>query len=139
MGKTAFSGPAYGAKATLFSGVFTASTGAIDTLAGTKVPSGEDWYATEVALFRGSTGSTGLTVSVLDDSTSLATVGVGGSSLTGAAVVTIFTADSGEYEGTRIASGSVVSFSHSSHAGPNANISITLRGFTRFIDSSRVG
>lgn len=137
MGKTAFSGPVYGAKATLFSAAFTPSTGVTASPIGTIVPSGEDWYATEVALYRGSTGSTNLLITVLDDSTSIGTVGVGGSSATGPAVVSVLAADSGEYEGTRIASGSVVTFSHSSHAGPNINLSVMLRGFTRLIDSSR--
>lgn len=137
MGKTNFSGPTYGAKATLFSiGPVTPSTGATGVLGGTIVPAGEDWYATEVVLYRNSTGSTNIVVSVLDDSTSLGTVGVAGSSVAGGAV-TIFTTDGGEYEGTRIASGSVITFTNSSHAGPNANLHINLRGFTRFVNSSR--
>lgn len=137
MGKCAMSGPVYGAKATLFSfGPVTPSTGATGTLGGTIVPAGEDWFATEVALYRNSTGSTNLVVSVLDDSTSAATVGVGGSSIA-AGAVTIFATDGGEYEGYRLASGSVVTFTHSSHAGPNTNLLVTLRGFTRFINSTR--
>lgn len=137
MGKTGFAGPVYGAKQTLLSvGPTAASTGSSAVFAGTVVPVGEDWYATEVALYRNSTGSTNFVVSVQDDSTTIGSVGVGGSSVV-ASGISIFTRDGGEYEGTRIASQSVITFSHSSHAGPNANACVSLYGFRRFISSSR--
>lgn len=138
MGKTAFSGPVYGAKQTLWSGgPFAASTGSSATFAGTKVPSGEDWYATELALYRNSTGSTNFVVSLLDDSTLVGSVNVGGSSLAAVSNITVFTPTGGEYEGAFVASGSVLTFAHSSHAGPNAELSVTLSGFRRFVNSSR--
>lgn len=137
MGKAAFSGPVYGTKGTLFTASFTPSTGAVGSPAGTMVPSGEDWYATELVLYRGSTGSTNLVITLLDDSTSIATVGIGGSSATGPAVTTVIATDSGEYSGTKIATGSVVTFQHSSHAGPNANLSVSLMGYPRWISSTR--
>lgn len=137
MGKTAFSGPVYGAKQTLLSvGPVSASTGSSAIFAGTIVPSGEDWYVTEVALHRNSTGSTNFVVSVQDDSTTIGSVGVGGSSVV-ASGITIFAADPGEYEGLRVASGSTITLSHSSHAGANANNTVTLSGFRRFINSTR--
>lgn len=139
MGRTNFSGPLYGAKATLFGVTAAASTGSSAVFSGARVPSGEDWYVTELSLYRASTGSTSLVISLHDDSTLVTTVGVGGSSLAGAGSVTILAADGGEYEGTRIASGSVLTLSHSSHAGPNAGLTVVVRGYTRFIDSTRAG
>lgn len=137
MGKTAFSGPVYGAKQTLFSmGPAAASTGVIAAIAGTVVPAGEDWYATELVLYRNSTGSTNLVISLLDDSTTVGSVGIGGSSIA-AGNIAIFTPDGGEYEGTRLASGSVLTFNHSSHAGPNINNFVSLYGFRRFANSTR--
>lgn len=137
MGKTSFSGPVYGAKATLASiGPFDCSTGSSAVVSGVVVPAGEDWYITELSVYRGSTGSTNLVISLHDDSTIVTSAGVGGSSIAGGAVG-IATADGGEYEGTRVATGSVLTVSHSSHAGPNVNVVATVRGFTRFINSSR--
>lgn len=133
MGKTSFSGPVYGSKETLFSvGPIAASTGAVAACAGTIVPSGEDWYATELVLFRNSTGSTNLVLTLLDDSSAVGTVGVGGSSATAASAITVLPTDSGEFEGTKIAGGSTITFSHSSHAGPNINLFVALHGFRRF-------
>jgi hypothetical protein len=106
------------------------------TLGGTIVPSGEDWFATEVVLYRNSTGSTNLLITVLDDSSAVGTVGVGASSIV-ASGITIFTADGGEYEGTRIVSGSTVTIGCSSHASTNANLNVSLYGFRRFVNSSR--
>lgn len=139
MGKTSFTGPVYGAKQTLLCvGPVAASTGSSAAFYGTIVPAGEDWYPTEISLYRNSTGSTNLVVSLLDDSTLIGSVGVGGSSATAASVIAVFTKDSGEFEGTKIASGSTITLVHSSHAGPNANLCVTISGFRRFISSSRV-
>lgn len=143
MGKTAFSGPVFGAKQTLYSAAFAASTGSSFVLGGTVVPSGEDWYATELALYRGSTGSSGFTVELLDDSSLVTSVnatipGSSGGSTIAFGNIVVVTADAGEYEGTKILSGSVISFRHSSHAGPNVGCGITLSGYRRWIPSSRV-
>lgn len=136
MGKSAASGPFFGGKATLFSaGPVSASTGSSAVFAGAIVPAGEDWYATEVSIYRNSTGSTNLVVSVHDDSTLVGSVGVGGSSIA-ASGIAAFTADSGEYQGVKIASGSTVTLSHSSHAGPNANLTVVLSGYRRWIPST---
>lgn len=143
MGKTSFSGPVYGAKATLFTAYqHTQSSGAGDginsTIAKVTVPAYEDWYATELFASRGSTGSTGLICRVLDDSTALVSVTLN-SSLADASSGAIVTADGGEYEGSRIVAGSVVSFTlvNSSVTPTSSNITMTLRGFTRLIDSTR--
>lgn len=137
MGKTSFSGPVYGAKQTLFSvGPVAASTGSSAVFAGVIVPAGEDWYATEISVFRNSTGSTNFVVSMHDDSSLLGSVSMGGSSIA-ASNISIFTKDGGEYEGTRILSGSTVTLSHSSHAGPNINVFTVVSGFRRFANSTR--
>lgn len=136
MGKTAFSGPSFGSKATLFSaGPVSASTGSSAVFYGAIVPPGEDWYATELSLYRNSTGSTNLAISLHDDSTLVGSVTIGGSSIA-AAASTYFTPDSGEYQGIKIASGSTVTLSHSSHAGPNANLCVVVSGYRRYIPST---
>lgn len=136
MGKTAFSGPVFGAKASLFAaGPFSASTGSSAIFAATIVPPGEDWYVTNLALYRNSTGSTDFTVSVQANSTTLGSVNVGGSSII-SNTISNFTPDSGEYQGIKIASGSTVTLSHSSHAGPNANFNVVLSGYRRWIPST---
>ncbi len=137
MGKTSFSGPVFGAQQTLFSvGPVAASTGSSAAFWGIVVPAGEDWYATELCLFRNSTGSTNLVVSLLDDSSAVGTVGPGGSSVA-SAQVTVITKDGGEYSGARILSGSTITLAHSSHAGPNINLCVTLSGYRRFANSTR--
>lgn len=138
MGKTSYQGPVYGAKETLWSaGPIAPSTGVVAVCAGTIVPSGEDWYVTELSMWRNSTGSTNLVMTLLDDSSAVGTVGVGGSSATAASAITVLPTDSGEFEGTKIAAGSTITFSHSSHAGPNINLFLTLHGFRRFGPSTR--
>lgn len=136
MGKTAFSGPAFGAKATLFSATFAASTGSSAVCAGTIIPAGEDWYATELSVFRSSSGSTDFTISLQDDGTTIGSVNVNGSSIAGGSGIARFTPTSGEYQGLLMASGSTLTFSHSSHAGPNAGVTVVLRGFPRWIAST---
>ena len=137
MGKTSYSGPLYGAKATLMSvGPFACSTGSSAVFSGGRVPSGEDWYATELVVHRASTGSTDLAISLQVNSSTVGSVGIGGSSVA-ASTYSVITASAGEYEGLRIASGTEFTLSHSSHAGPNTGVTVTLRGFTRFVSSTR--
>jgi hypothetical protein len=133
MGKTSYSGPVYGAKATLFSfGPVNAATSTV--LGGVVVPAGEDWYATELSVFRNSTGSTTAIVSALDDSTLVGATAAITSSVTAASAIKIFTPDGGEYEGTRIASGSTVTFTVSD---TNLGLLVSLSGYRRFINSTR--
>lgn len=137
MGKTSFSGPVFGAKQTLFSvGPVAASTGSSAVFAGTVIPPGEDWYATELLLYRNSTGSTNFVVSLHDDSTLLGSVTAGGSSVA-MSNYAIIAKDANEYEGKQMLSGSTITLSHSSHAGPNINLVAVLRGYTRFANSTR--
>lgn len=136
MGKTAFSGPVFGAKqALMWAGPVAASTGSSAVFAGVVVPKGEDWYVSELSLHRASTGSTNLVISLHDDSTLVGSITIGGSSVV-ASNSTHFTADSGEYQGIKVLSGSVVTLSHSSHAGPNAGLSVMLSGYRRWIPST---
>jgi hypothetical protein len=131
MGRTRFSGPVFGAKQSLFSvGGIAASTGSSAIFAGTVVPTGEDWYISDIAVHRNSTGSTDFRVSVHDDSTLVGSVAVGGSSIVAGNCTTV-TADSGEY-GAKVAAGSVLTLSHSSHAGPNIGVSVNVSGYVRF-------
>jgi hypothetical protein len=137
MGKTAFSGPVYGAKQTLMAANFNASSGASTIVyAGTIVPSGEDWFATEVSFYKGDTGSTGLVAVVRDDSTTVSSQAIS-SSLAGTSTIVIVTKDAGEYEGAKIASGSTVTFEVLSPTVGTSRVTITLSGFRRFLSSTR--
>ena len=128
MGRTRFSGPVYGTKGTLFSATVSVA-GSSGTFARVQVPSGEDWYATEFSIGRESTGVSGHALVVMDDSTvvsslAYASVNAGSTSAT-------LTADGGEDEGVRIASGSAITFrTTDTNTG---NISVTLRGYPRFV------
>lgn len=138
MGKTAFAGPAYGSKATLFGmSALAVSSGASTTVyASAIVPPGEDWYLTEVSAFRGSTGSTGFAAVVRDDSTTVSSQALA-SSLAAASNLTILTPDAGEYEGVRVASGSTVTIELTSPTVASANVSVNVYGFRRWISSTR--
>ena len=136
MGKTAFSGPVYGAKATLLS--FTTWPGSTLVPAQVTVPAGEDWIATELMLYRQSTGSTTFGMALLDDSTLVSSVTIT-SSLAAQDKTLIITADAGEYEGKVISAGSVVKLTLSDTSLANAPVVGTLRGYTRFISSSLRG
>lgn len=134
MGKTAFSGPVYGAKATLLS--FTTWPGSTLVPCQVTVPSGEDWIATEIMLYRQSTGSTAFGMALLDDSTLVSSVTIT-SSLAAQDKTVVITSDASEYEGKVIASGSVVKLTLDSTSLANAPVVGTLRGFTRYVDSTR--
>ncbi len=74
MGKTSFSGPAFGAYGLLWSAgqeVGITSTAA-STIANLTVPVGQDWYICHVMASRESTGSTALVVSLLDEGRQMA-------------------------------------------------------------------
>lgn len=136
MGKTSFTGPVFGAKQSLIDcGPVSASTGSSAAFYGTIVPAGEDWFVTDLAIFRNSTGSTDLAISVLDDSTNVLSVTANGSSIAFSNIGRA-AADSGEFQGTKIASGSTITLVHSSHAGPNANLCVQVSGFRRYLPST---
>lgn len=136
MGKTSFSGPLYGAKQSLFSAAFKASSGAsTSVMAGVIVPAGEDWYATEISLHKASTGSTGFVAVARKGSTALSSQAIT-SSLVGSTSI-IVTADAGEYEGKRLASGSTITFEALSPTVPTSRVTMVLSGFRRFVSSTR--
>lgn len=145
MGKTAFSGPVYGAKGVLWSPYVhvVSSGGTTQTVARTIIPSYEDWYVTE-AQFQCSSGSTG---AALASSVASYQFKNGASSLhiaavlasTATPVLVTITADAGEYEGRRCAAGSTLAFVA---RGGDTAVAIgglrgELRGFIRFVNSTR--
>lgn len=141
MGKTAFSGPVYGAKSLLWMAHRdnqVIST-AVATFAGINVPAYEDWYVTELKAWRGSTGSTDFIVALVDDSTSVATVAIT-SSLAAVAGSTTIAATGGEFEGYQILNGSSLTLTvqngNSSVVG-SSDFTAWVYGFIRFIDSTR--
>ena len=147
MGKTAFSGPVYGAKGALWNPfTLVVSSGASTQVAAmTRVPTYEDWYVTE-ALYQCSSCSTAaldaLASSVAqfvikDDGTALHT----NKTLldTNSVTLVTITPDAGEYEGKRIAAGSTITFeiAAGSSALPIGSARAELRGYIRFISSTR--
>jgi len=144
MGKTAFSGPVYGAKSLLWNvskDNVTASTGstATVTIRQMAVPLYEDWYITEFRVFRGSTGSTGFIGALLDDSTQIASVAIT-SSLAAQFGSTTLTADAGEYEGVRVAAGSTMSLTLSNSGSSvvsSSDVGYSVYGYIRWISSTR--
>lgn len=137
MGKTAFLGPMYGAKATLATINLKASSGASTNIyGGVIVPSGEDWYGTEVSLYKGSTGSTGFIAVVRKGSTALSSQAITSSAANQSTQV-IIAADAGEYEGKRLASGSTITFEALSPTVATSRVMIVLSGYRRFVSSTR--
>lgn len=145
MGKTAFSGPVYGAKSLLWTPfvLVVSSGGTTQTIARTVVPTYEDWMITEVA-YACSSCSTGSAAAssvasfmVKDDGSTLhgATV-LSGTNAT--ALVTV-PADGGEYEGKRVAGGSTLAFvvAGGSSAVAMGSVRADVRGYIRFINSTR--
>jgi hypothetical protein len=136
MGKTSFGGPVYGAKGSLLSATFTASSGASTTVyAGVVVPAGEDWYGCNVSLHKASTGSTGFVAVVRKGSTALSSQAITSSAAASTAV--IVTADAGEYEGKRLPSGSTITFEALSPTVATERVTMVLSGFRRFVSSTR--
>lgn len=157
MGKTAFKGPVYGAKGVMakFSAGAVTSSGASSALvASWIVPSYEDWYITEITGYCSTCSSLGNTITVKSEggsttgafrdwgngpnSTRAQTIGTAtwGTSTTGPILGTV-TADGGEYEGKWVPGGSTIRALLSSVVNPIASFNVTLRGFTRFVHSTR--
>ena len=142
MGKTAFSGPVFGAKSLLaYAAVDAVSTGAGDGVSTTVgfaiVPSGEDWYATDFQAGRESTGSTayGLAVDANGSNVSSLTIT---SSIAAQRSNVVITADAGEFAGKRIPSGSTITFRlvNSSVNGASSGVRMALYGYVRYIPGS---
>lgn len=139
MGKTSFSGPVYGAKSLLFSvhadAVSSGTTAQV--LSAITVPTGQDWYVTEVMAFRGSTGSTAFVLTLVDDTTNVASLAIT-SSLANAVASTVVTATAGEYEGLLVASGSSLSWQLANTAATGSSgVRGYAYGFIRFLSSTR--
>jgi len=105
--RTSFAGPAYGAKSELISGSLTSSATSQTNLNMdvVTVPSNEDWYVTQVQARAGTAGSDAGTVDVLDDGTTILSAVL---TLSTTGTSRNVTASSGEDEGVKVASGSVV-------------------------------
>ena len=148
MGKTAFSGPVYGAKSLLWSAHAAntiAASSVTETVCAMQVPSYEDWLITEFKVFRGSSHSTAVTTTygLTDDSTVIANVvQASGAATSGAQVLysTILTATPGEYEGQIVEGGSTLGFTYN-HGGNTAavdsNVTAWVYGYIRYKDSTR--
>jgi hypothetical protein len=137
MGKTAYSGPVYGAKANLISGYYqVVSSATSQVIASITLPTYESWVVTELIAHCSSCTTGVARISVLDDSTNL---GTGTFVSTGASVVTTITPDAGEYEGAVVAAGSTltVAANSGSTAVAMGSIQWSLRGYTRFVSSTR--
>ena len=137
MGKTAFGGPVYGAKAVLMAGYTqVVSSATSQTVLSVTVPAYEQWVATELIAMCSSCTTGVARLSVLDDSTNLGTATFVS---TAAAVVTTLTADPGEYEGKVVNAGSVLTFDAApgSTAVAMGSLQFTLHGYKRFLSSTR--
>ena len=153
MGITRFNGPVYGAKGSITSrAVATVSTGASTTyVTSWIVPVYEDWFICDMSLFCSTCSSGGNTITLKTEggSTSIlrpdgtqtrtATLATGtwGASTGGVLAPVTLTPTAGEYEGSWVPAGSSVRVLASSVANPISNFNISLRGYTRYVDSTR--
>lgn len=146
MGKTAFSGPVYGAKSLLWSvhrdnQLPAAGDTTTVTIASIRVPAYENWLVTEFKGFRGSSGSTAVTTTwnLTDDSTVIASLATT-SSESGLMLSTTPAATPGEYEGVEVVANSTlaVTIGHGgSSAAISSNVTAWVYGYVRYIDSTR--
>lgn len=144
MGKTAYSGPVYGAKSQLWGEyVPVATSGAAGTYAATIVPTYEDWYVTETCFWCSSCSTGAASVSsvttfqIQDDGSAIHSAVSVTSTVT--PTLTTVTPDAGEYEGKRIAGGSTLTFviTGGSSSVPIGSARMQMRGFIRFVNSTR--
>lgn len=146
MGRTAYSGPVFGAKSLLWmahrDNVLSAANSTVtETLGKVRVPVGEDWYVTEMQIYRGSSGTTAATATfqLTDDSTVIADLATA-SSVTGLMLSTNVTPTAGEYQGLQVLSNSTLA-AQVTHGGSSAAISsdvtMWVYGYIRYVDSSR--
>lgn len=157
MGVTRYKGPVYGAKGVLahFSAAAVTSSGASTALvASWVVPSYEDWFITEVTGYCSTASSGGNTITIKSEGGSTTAAGrdwgdgsnstkaqtvvtaTWGGSTTGPILGTA-TATAGESEGKWVPAGSTVRALLSSVLNPIANFNVSLRGYTRWINSTR--
>lgn len=155
MGKTAFSGPAYGGKSYLFGfgpqlGASQASTAVAFLNSVRVVPPYEDWYLTEWHLTTSTNSSAAQSFKLKSEggSTTIpARPNVGSTiaqtlfTVSGAGSTTIstngvFSATAGEFEGAWVPAGSTVRLVSSGGSAP-ANVHLQVMGYIRYIDSTR--
>ena len=145
MGKTAFTGPLWGAKSLLYTTrLETVSSGpgggaGLSTvIGGCQVPVGEDWYVTDMSMLRTSTGSSAYGVALLDDSTSISALTMT-STVANAVLSTALVPDGGEFSGVRVLSGSTLTITHtnSTVVGASSGLCVSIFGYPRFVDSTR--
>ena len=158
MGKTAFSGPVYGAKANLFSfGPTAVANGSTALVASAIVPPYESWYITEVGFANlqasSNTATPKIIVKVKGTSTSASYPGPGpdplfptgnpgsavslvsgGSSGSAFNLVGTATATPGEYEGYAAPANSTIRVVSS---GSMDKLYLRVDGFRRFLNSTR--
>lgn len=142
MGKTAYSGPVFGAQQLLWSahrdnsGISTTA----NTIGAITVPAGVDWHVTDMHVYRGSTHSTAFVAALVDDSTTIASVALT-SSLAAQSGTVRLTPESGEYDGLRVAAGSALSATvHNGGSSVTSSIvSVWVYGFPRWLQTSTRG
>lgn len=149
MGKTAFSGPVYGAKALLWS--FSRSSTTVESTvsqvyAELIVPAGQDWLITDIHAYRNSTHSTNLVITVKDNSSratassrTIGDVAITSSAAGGVLGSTVISADAGEYEGRRVASLSTLGMGIANGGSSVTGFtgSVWVYGYPRFASSTR--
>ena len=159
MGYSRQKGPVYGAKSQLASfaaGGATSSGASSALITSWIVPSYEDWFVTEVSAYCSTTSSGGNTLKIKSEGGSTSAAGrdwgdgsnstkaqtiatlTWGTSTTGP-LLSAVTASAGEDEGLWVPAGSTIRAVLSSVANPIANFNVALRGYVRYIDSTRVG
>lgn len=132
MGTTRFSGPVYGSKALLaVAHISTIGPSVTDSeIAECLVPTGEDWYVTNVQAYCTNQGNGGTVDVESPNGTSLLSANI--TLTTGAAVAGAVTPDSGEDEGKRVAAGSRLHVEASDGATTAiANLTVYIYGFIR--------
>jgi hypothetical protein len=159
MGYSRQRGPVYGAKSQLasFASGGATSTGASSALLTSWiVPPYEDWFVTEASGYCSTASSGGNTITFKSEGGSTSAAGrdwgdgsnstkaqtivvMSWGASTGGPVLATVTASPGEDEGKWVPAGSTIRAVMSSVASPMANLNLILRGYTRFIDSTRVG
>jgi hypothetical protein len=157
MSLSRFSGPVYGSKSLIASAtIATTSSGASSALACSwVVPVYEDWFICEIAGFCSTCSSGGNTLTIKSEggsttaagrdwaggsnSTKAQTIGsvTWGTSTTGPTLSAALTPTAGEYEGVWVPAGSTIRAVLSSVVNPIASLNINLRGYTRFVNSTR--
>jgi hypothetical protein len=144
MGRTAFSGPVYGAKSLLFyANESVAGSSARHVIGQIVVPPGQDWYVTDLHCMRTSTNSTEVTFAVLDDSSRSgrassqviadATIR---SSLALQVASTAPTPTGGEFEGVWVQSGSTLALTVFSSVAASSGNQAWMYGYIRYVDST---